>query len=106
MATKLNMIQSEFKSLCDDIFKKYGTLLYKHIRISLFDSPYEILIKFTDFDDLNQCKNICSETFRLNKSEAILDYVNEGLHTAKNNNSTIMNTNIQLLQWNENSQNK
>lgn len=94
--TKLEIVKNEFQKLCEKtISKTKYSMLGHHIRISLYDAPYEIVVKFTDFG--NASKNIISETFKLGKSEAIIDYISEGIHQGNASNALIQNSNTILL---------
>lgn len=111
LVSKMSLIVEDFNEICDKYIIKQNLMLTTgcdHFRVTLSDNAYEIIVKITAFYDntLNMLgpklarKNVYvskltkSETFRLNKSEAIHDYLIEGIH---NGNSDMMMKNSNML---------
>lgn len=89
----LSVIQNECVSLISAHIKNKVRILSvipNHFRIYIYDTPYEIIVKVTDFD------NHLSESVRMNKSETIHDYLIEGMHYA-NDDRIIIHRNTELL---------
>lgn len=86
-------LMSEYNSIIGDVIKTNArnlNIMPKHYRISLNDTPYDILVKITDFD------HQISESIRMNKSEALHDYLIEGIHKS-NENKMVIHRNTALL---------
>lgn len=96
--TKLEIVKNEFLKLCENVASK-PSYFGSHVRISLYDTQFEIVVKFTNFgiSSVIASKNIISETFKLSKSEAINDYISEGIHQGNTQNALIQNNNMVLL---------
>lgn len=89
----LSVIQNECVSLISAHIKNKVRILSvipNHFRIYIYDTPYEIIVKVTDFD------NHLSESVRMNKSETIHDYLIEGMHYA-NDDRIVIHRNTELL---------
>lgn len=98
--TKLEIVKNEFQKLCEKAISGSNYAFGHHVRISLYDSQHEIIVKYTDFGIPSKAipsKNIISETFKLSKSEAILDYISEGIHQGNTSATLIQNNSTVLL---------
>lgn len=109
LVSKMFLIVNDFYDICDKYLNSKSSIIpySNHYRVSLYDNSYEIVVKitmFSDNDSILKTKSqklyvsnfTKSETFRLNKSEAIHDYLIEGIHNS-NSNITMKNTNMLLL---------
>jgi len=93
MGKLIGTLMSDYTDLLKASIKesaRHFSYIANHFRISLYDTPYDILVKITDFD------HNLSESVRLNKSEAIRDYLIEGIHQA-NTNKVEIHRNLELL---------
>lgn len=111
LVSKMSLIVEDFNEICDKHILDNLTQFIAgggHFRVTLSDNAYEIIVKVTQFNDFSDYKiknssnkfyvsNLTkSETFRLNKSEAIHDYLIEGIHNS-NTNMMMKNSNMLLL---------
>ena len=114
LVSKMSLIVEDFNEICEKhlLTRTFMCSGYTHFRITLSDNAYETVVKITAFFDKSDVSKIMksnqfntlnltkSETFRLNKSEAIHDYLIEGIHNS-NENMMTKNSNMLLLTTNK-----
>lgn len=93
MAHMVGTLQSEFTSMVKEAIRdalKNESVCSEHVRISVYDTPYETVVQVTNFETNR------SEVLRMNKSEILHDYLIEGIHH-KEEDKVVIHRNMDLL---------